>query len=246
MVQDSISNISVIADSSIFGETDEGTQRTAYETEVLFYSCIKSGDTKQTEKMMSLLLSNSVIMGKLSDDELRQAKYWAVCCVTLGIRYAIAGGLDENEAFRFSDSTIMAIDKTTDKTQVFYNLQQACITLTQMVSQRKIKSTLPSHVKKCMLYIESHLSEKLSVQMLSKKFNVSADYLSASFKKATGENLSAYILRIRLEKAKMLLLQGNSASDVAYFLGFCSESYFIKCFREHYKVTPKRFSMQNL
>lgn len=235
-------NIEIISDSKIYEEKNSGTVHTAYETEVIFYSCIKSGNAEETKRMMSLLLSDRIVTGKLSDDKIRQIKYWAVCCVTLATRYAIAGGLDENEAFNFSDRAIMAVDKMQNCDEIYEFLSQSCISLTKLVARSREKH-LPKHIRKCIHYINANLNEKLSAEILAKECSLSPDYLSSLFKKSTGQTLSAYILNERLEKARQLLLEGNKSSDVAYYLGFCSESYFIKCFREKFKVTPKKYAL---
>jgi DNA-binding response OmpR family regulator len=51
-----------------------------------------------------------------------------------------------------------------------------------------------------------------------------------------------YIRLARLKKAASLIKEGHgNVSDVGYLVGFSSPSYFIKCFREQYSMTPKDF-----
>lgn len=58
-------------------------------------------------------------------------------------------------------------------------------------------------------------------------------------KAITGFSPSELIKFIRLEKAKEFLLdkKGN-VTEVAYMVGFSSQSYFTKCFSEYYKKSP--------
>lgn len=53
-----------------------------------------------------------------------------------------------------------------------------------------------------------------------------------------------YLRRFRLEKAKMLLDQGNSASFTAFEVGFSSQSYFGKCFKAQFSLSPSDYKKQ--
>lgn len=242
MKKTGIEQIKVLSDNEIFSERENGVTHTPYETEVMFYNCIKNGNREKAEKMMNHLLSQSVITGKLSDDPLRQMKYWAVCSITLGIRYAIAGGLDETTAFNYSDEIICKIDRMKNAEEIFTLLKDTCINLTALVAKSKDKSSYPTAVRKCIHFINTNLHEKISLELLSEKCSISSDYLSALFKKTTGQTISSYIRDKRLEAAKEMLESGQDTSSTAYYLGFCSESYFIKCFREKFGMTPKKYA----
>mgnify|MGYP000184672563 FL=1 len=84
----------------------ESKAHTAYEAEKLFYTCIEQGDTERLSYTMDEFFSNGLVIGKLSENNLRQMQYWAVSCITLAIRYAIEGGLCESEAYEMSDKMI--------------------------------------------------------------------------------------------------------------------------------------------
>lgn len=53
----------------------------------------------------------------------------------------------------------------------------------------------------------------------------------------------AYIRDQRLKKAASLLATGNfTVSEVMYMVGFSRASYFTRCFREEYGVTPSAYN----
>jgi signal transduction histidine kinase/ligand-binding sensor domain-containing protein/DNA-binding response OmpR family regulator len=64
----------------------------------------------------------------------------------------------------------------------------------------------------------------------------------------TGQTPNEFITSIRLKKSITVLLDEPelSVSDVGYKLGFSSPSYFTKCFREQYGITPVKFRKDNL
>ncbi len=71
---------------------------------------------------------------------------------------------------------------------------------------------------------------------------MSRPYLSARFKKETGETLTDFILREKTEEAKRLLRWSDrSASAVAAYLGFSSHSHFIRVFKKYAGVTPNEW-----
>lgn len=234
----------VLESSESFSQRESEFKHTPYQTEVMFYSCIKDGNTKKATETMNELLSQTVVIGKLSMDGLRQMKYLAVCCITLATRYAISGGLNESTAFRFSDEAILKIDSFQNAHEIIALLKKLCFELTELVAKSKASASYPYAVRHCIQIIDSRLHEKLSLKILADECGLSPDYLSSLFKKTTGQTVSSYVRKTRLEASKEMLKK-YATSEVAYYLGFCSESYFIKCFREQFGITPQKYISQN-
>ncbi len=68
----------------------------------------------------------------------------------------------------------------------------------------------------------------------------SKTYLSRIFKEKTGENISSYINKVRVDRANLLLSdQELSLVDVAALTGFEDQSYFTKVFKSTTGQTPK-------
>jgi len=241
MKEDGQTSIKVLDESNLFWQRESGRTHTPYETEQLFYSCIRAGDVEKVGLLMQTLLQQTVVAGKLSNDPLRQMQYWAVCCITLATRCAIQGGLDETTAFNRSDESILQIDRMRDPQEILRFLQSLCLQITAMVRDSRLNGRMPQAVRKCLHRIQTDLHGRLTAETLAKACALSPDYLCALFKKHVGVPLSVYIRRQRLCAARDLLLTGKSLSEIAYDLGFCSESYFIRCFREEFGETPRRF-----
>ena len=66
--------------------------------------------------------------------------------------------------------------------------------------------------------------------------------MSRCFKEETGETLTDYIVRFRIEKAK-LLLRGfdKNVSQIAAAVGFGSSAVFIRAFKRYEGITPTQF-----
>lgn len=109
---------------------------------------------------------------------------------------------------------------------------------------RKIcrSDTNSRHISLCKEYIYSHIKERITIEDLADELGVSASYLSRLFKKETGDSVSIYIRRQKMEIAKNLLQYSEySMIDIANRLSFSSQSHFTQQFREFVGMTPKKY-----
>lgn len=91
-------------------------------------------------------------------------------------------------------------------------------------------------------YIETNIGEEISLDILAKTFFISPYYLSKIFKKETGINFSNYLNKIRIEKAKVFLINTNkSLRDVYLDVGFNSQAYFCRVFKKSTGYMPGEY-----
>lgn len=213
-------------------------KHTPYETEVIFYGCIETGDVEGTKKMMSTLWDKNIVVGRMSYNDLRQMQYFAVCCVTLGIRAAIRGGISETLAYNLSDEYIQKVDSMKTADGVAEYLSQKAVELATLVAKNSRKRISHPIVKKAAHYIEENLYQKITPSQVAEYCSVSKDHLGLLFRQNAGETVAKYILGEKLRESRRLINRGLSNSQIAYQLGFCSESHFIAKYKEHYGLTP--------
>lgn len=228
-------------DNIEFWERENRKSHTSYETEILLFSCIMHGDTERLGECLEKVFQDGIVTGRLSLNSLRQMRYWAVSCITIATRYAIQGGLPEMEAFNLSDAYIRDIDMIEDENEILDYLIKKSFELTTLIKNIKIRRSYPSPIRKCVSFIDKNLHSKITLDELAEISGLSKDYVSQLFKKTTGKTITEYIKKRRLDSAKQLLDRGASIGDTAYGLGFCSESYFISCFKNEYGITPKEY-----
>ncbi|MDQ6479397.1 ATP-binding protein [Dyadobacter sp. LHD-138] len=82
----------------------------------------------------------------------------------------------------------------------------------------------------------------MDVQILATAVNMSHRTLARKLKTLLDITPVELIRRYRLQKAAILLAQGETATQVSYLVGFESPSYFSQCFKEQYSVTPSEFT----
>ena len=106
--------------------------------------------------------------------------------------------------------------------------------------QALASSTEKDFIQKLLDYINDNIdNSNLSVEELAAHQNLSRSQLYRKIKALTGQTVSQFIRRIRLDRAKQILERGNfSISETCYKVGFTSPSYFSKCFKTHFGILP--------
>ncbi len=94
-------------------------------------------------------------------------------------------------------------------------------------------------------YIDSHLTDELSVRELASVCFISADHLTRLFKKKFGVSVSEYMQERRIRLAgELMRRQEMTISMVANKVGFGNYSYFTEQFKKFYGMTPRDYQKQ--
>ena len=183
--------------------------------------------------------------GTIAPDQLRQLKNTFIVAATLASRAAIRGGMREDDAFTLSDGYIQRVELLNDHSRIVNLQYNMILEFTEQVEKLKRGAHLSKLTADVASYIRRHLSEPISTERMAEELYMSRPYLSARFKKETGETLTDFILREKTEEAKRLLRWSDrSASAVAAYLGFSSHSHFIRVFKKYAGVTPNEWREQ--
>ena len=87
--------------------------------------------------------------------------------------------------------------------------------------------------------------EDLSVEELGEKAGMSRVHLYRKIKKLTDMSVSEFVIVVKLKKSLELLRNsGKTIAEIAYEVGFSSPSYYTRCFRDQFKMSPTEY-MQN-
>lgn len=97
-------------------------------------------------------------------------------------------------------------------------------------------------------YILDHCEADISLSAISEQFHISKSHLSRLFKAVSGENFSTFAVDVKLEKAAFLLLNEpeRSITDIASSLGYYTQTYFAKLFKQKYGVTPSQYRKNHI
>ena len=100
---------------------------------------------------------------------------------------------------------------------------------------------VPEYVLGSMTYIEEHLDERLSADVLAKKFHVGRTTLMTGFKAYAKLTVGEYIDIRRLERAASLLRSGETVEYAALRCGFSDAGGLIRLFKRNYGVSPLKY-----
>jgi AraC family transcriptional regulator len=93
-------------------------------------------------------------------------------------------------------------------------------------------------------HVEENLGERLELATLAGIACMSRFHFARMFRRAMGESPMAYVSQRRIERAKRLLADRESAlAAIAFELGFCDQSHFTRSFRKATGTTPAHFRL---
>jgi AraC-like DNA-binding protein len=95
-------------------------------------------------------------------------------------------------------------------------------------------------IERILDYINSNLSEDLSMDKLASVFYLSKYYLMRKFKHQTGYTVHNYILQKRLIAANALIKKGKSITTTCIECGFGDYSNFVRAFKKSFGLSPKK------
>jgi AraC-like DNA-binding protein len=94
-------------------------------------------------------------------------------------------------------------------------------------------------------FIESNLNEPITIKQLSINSGMNEHKLQKSFKIIFGTTIQKHIRKLRMQKARQLILQNNkNVSEAAYLVGYTNLSHFASAFRQEFGILPSEIKLQ--
>jgi len=91
-------------------------------------------------------------------------------------------------------------------------------------------------------FVAERLHEDLSLQRMADYVYMHPTHLSKIYKKETGEGISEYLTRLRMERAAQLLGSSDvKIYEIGCMTGYMNANYFIKVFRRQFGLTPQEY-----
>ena len=229
--------------SLLHENAERGFVHTTYLEENRRFHLLMQGDMQAVEDSVRIMDSN--LQGTLSKDPLRNMRYLFIVNTGLLTRYAIEAGIPQETVYSVSDLYIQKADVANSIAEIKNLNREIWKTYVRMIQKIKNGTAYSKPIMFCLNYIDSHFNEKITLNDLAEMLEMNPCYLATLFKKEKGETLGAYLLRMRIYTAESLLSRtGYSYAQIAFSLGFCSQSHFTKTFRAETGYTPKEYRMK--
>jgi len=91
-------------------------------------------------------------------------------------------------------------------------------------------------------FVQAHFTQDIPLTALADVAGLSPYHFARLFKQSTGRAPHQYLVQLRVERAKGLLLHSRkSITSIALQVGFCDQSHFATHFKRAYGVTPRAF-----
>jgi two-component system, response regulator YesN len=107
---------------------------------------------------------------------------------------------------------------------------------------RDLRAPLCTPIQRAMGLIQQRYWEQVSLSALAGQVGMSKYRLSHRFREEIGITFRDYVLRVRIERAKVLLADSHvSISEVAQNVGFGDLPHFDKVFKRYAGITPSAY-----
>lgn len=217
---------------------------TTYKVELERFRLLARGDYMAVDKSVEIM--DVSMQGKLSDDPLRNMRYLFIVNTGLATRFAIEAGAPQELVYSTSDVFIRKGDVATTEDEIRELNKGFWEVLVGLVRDSRKKQHYSKPVTASIDYITSHFNSKVTLADLAEQTELTPNYLAALFKQETGLTVMEYLTGFRIDSACALLSQTEySYLQIALSLGFCTQSYFTKVFREHVGCTPRIYRQQH-
>lgn len=206
---------------------------------------IADGNPKYKE---ALARSFSLSYGMKTDtkDTLRSHKNNILVLLTLCSRACIRGGLSPSISYDLNDFYASRIEECNSMAETRKLSEAMLADYVYRVRKAKEESHISAPIQNACSYIKSHITEPLSIHKLAGSSGYSEYYFSHKFKEEVGTSINDYILKEKINQAK-LLLSGTTESiqSISDNLSFSNRSYFYTCFQKLVGMSPSEYRSQN-
>lgn len=210
--------------------------------EIEFMDAIKVGNKKRAldviEDIYSGIPYSPVMVNYVSELLWQLVNGIFLSMNSMGLKYEEVFGKSFFESYQ-EYSTKESID------EMIEYIKSQVIKITDHIDKRRgnKNETIMEGIKK---HIDLHYQDNLSLNDFSSMFYMSPSYISTLFKEATGEGFSDYLRRIRMEKAKELLVTTNKNLDkIIADVGYESLRSFVRAFKNYAGLTPSEYRKKN-
>ncbi len=161
-----------------------------------------------------------------------------ICCSEFLTSIGISK--DDLEKLSIAGAQAITFDKFIDS---FDDIIRQSLKLRDSISWGKHKEI----IEKTKDFMQKNYNNKeISLNYVSDEMGISSTYLSTIFSTETNETFIEYLTKLRIEKAKDLLLTTElRSSEIAFYIGYQDAHYFSYLFKKYTKMSPRDFKRRS-
>lgn len=240
--RNAFSNIADSCDPVLIGDTNVINPKTC---NVFNISIFREDLNKAFAEYDSTLLTNVLMqmIGLLEENPDHYVQTLDAACNVLFLSISLLPDGDSVVSSLFAEyrDGYRSIYRMNSTGQITQWMRHFCEKMSRYFEEQKRhhRHRVVENVKK---YIESHLSDKLSLNDVAAVYGISPNYLSSLFRKYNDCGFSEYIAGCKIARAKKMMNEGNQKIyEIADMLGFESAFYFSKVFKKIEGISPSEY-----
>jgi len=104
-----------------------------------------------------------------------------------------------------------------------------------------LERQVPLWLQSALAFIQLHFAEQLSLTTVATHAGVHPVHLARTFRAVYQMSFAAHVRELRIEFARQQLAGPAALSEIASAAGFCDQSHFSRCFKQHTGLTPAAY-----
>lgn len=145
--------------------------------------------------------------------------------------------MHDSDNFKFFDALLVVLSN--------YLLNNCTIEIEEPIEFNGIDQIPCEKIRNAIIYMTIRLDQSISVEEIAHAVDMSQYHFMRTFKEMMGLSPAKYHTLLRIDKAKELLGKQQNIVDIAYDLGYSSQSHFSNVFTKTVGATPRKFQ-QNI
>lgn len=228
----------------IFRVQENEGMHNPYNQELRELDSIEKGDIEALAESIGETYTGEI--GILAKDPLRSNKNVAIGNITLASRAAIRGGISVEQSFSIADSLIRQVEDIDNVPEVEAFKHESKFAYARLVAEESRRERGSKKENPIILqvkdYVFNHLHESIQVSDIASSMKINPDYLSHLFSSVEKITITEYVRQEKIRRGKNLLKYSEyKIQEIAFYLGFCSQSHFTKIFQNQVGIRPSEY-----
>lgn len=222
------------------------------------YECLKSLNINDKENIISGKIINEDLDGAITEANKLTEKIFSsskdmdlndlktsIYQIILKIRSNILDFINNEENEEVSQRIHKEIKNLNNLSDVSNYLNIFIKGLIEEISEYKNTNNL-GIVIDAKRFIDENYNKDIRLEDVAKHVCISTYYFSRIFKKFEGVNYIQYLTKVRMEKAKELIIEDKlTIKEIAIEVGFMDQNYFSRAFKKYTRESPREFSLKH-
>lgn len=209
------------------------------EKEQQLINCVNAGDFAAAKATLDEIIDSNLEQKNVSADLIRCLLF--DMCSTM-MKAGMEANLAREELYEENLAAIRELSSGSTVMVMRERMSQFLQRICSLAEERRKKSKHRLYDGVIELIEEKYGDNNLGINRIAEQFDVHPSYLSRYFKEQSGETLTEYINKRRIEKSKTLLQQNDIyIKDISDMVGFFSISTFIRLFKKYEGITPSAY-----